>query len=58
MFGLGRNSEPDSLTVRWPSMKEDVISLSGLGLGHISNYSNPVIVTEDIMASTEAEEVH
>jgi hypothetical protein len=48
VFGLGQNAEPVSLTVRWPSMKETVISLTGLGLGHISNYSNPIIVTEDI----------
>ena len=48
VFGLGKNAEPVTLTVRWPSMKEIVISLTGLGLSHISNYSNPIIVTEDI----------
>ncbi|KAL7494130.1 hypothetical protein ACHAWT_002993 [Skeletonema menzelii] len=47
VFGLGQNAEPVSLTVRWPSLKEDFIDLKGLDLAHISNYSNPIIVIED-----------
>jgi hypothetical protein len=46
VFGLGKNAEPVSLTVRWPSMKVEVISLEGLDSGHVSNYSNPIILTE------------
>lgn len=48
VFGLGQNAEPVSLTVRWPSMREVFIDLTGLDSGHISNFSNPIIVTEDL----------
>jgi len=47
VFGLGQNAEPVSLTVRWPSLKENFIDLTSLDLAHISNYSNPIIVKED-----------
>ena len=46
VFGLGQSAEPESLTVRWPSMVEQVINLMDLDKAHISNYSNPVIVRE------------
>lgn len=46
VFGLGQDAEPVSLTVRWPSTKEVFIDLTGLDSGHISNYSNPIIVSE------------
>lgn len=46
VFGLGSNAMPESITVRWPSKVETVYDLTNLDASHLSNYSNPVILTE------------
>jgi hypothetical protein len=48
VFGFGATAMPKNLTVRWPSMVEEVYVLTSLDASHFNNYSNPVIITEPL----------
>ena len=48
VFGFGATAMPESLTVRWPSMEEEVYDLTSVDALHFSDYSNPVIITEPV----------
>ena len=51
VFGFGATAMPESLTVRWPSMEEEVYDLTSVDASHFSDYSNPVIITEPLRSS-------
>lgn len=46
VFGLGVDAVPLSLTVRWPTKREETFDLSRISPSHISNYSNPITIVE------------
>ena len=46
VFGLGLISEPIRLVIHWPTTKSETFDLTNLDERHISNYSNPFVITE------------